>query len=234
MRIVQEETSNYQLVINSKNIKTMKISKYIASAIIALITLNSCSKDDPIPVIDQEEVGSARLVFTEVEVEAHGDHFHYNDFAGQEKDSIIFEGEKFLPPVGAHMHLEVGKTYRFELRVFDFAGRQSQKTFIDRDDQHFAFWIGAPADALKIIYADKKEDKTKVKVGTIGYITVLKASESFNWRYIMRHLNPGVKTSIDVENDIQNKDFTKFGGANDIDVKFETHLVDDDHSGHGH
>lgn len=207
----------------------MKINTYIASAIIALITLNSCSKDDPIPVIDQEEVGSARLVFTEVEVEAHGDHFHYNDFAGAEKDSINFEGEKFLPPVGAHMDLEVGKTYRFQLRVFDFAGRQSQKTFIEREDQHFAFWLNAPADAVKIIYADKKEDGTRVKVGTVGYISVLKATNSFNWRYIMRHLNPGVKTSIDVAKDIQNKEFTKFGGANDIDLQFNMHLVAEHH-----
>ena len=212
------------------------MKKYILtlSIIASAFAFQSCSKDDPTPEIDQEEVGSATLVFTEVEAEAHDDHFHYHDIANAEKDSIKFSGEKFLPPVGAHMHLEVGKAYRFELKVTDFAGRPSQSTFVERADQHFAFLLNIPKDALAVSYADVNKAGDKVKVGVTGYIRVLKQTESFNFRYVMRHLNPGVKESINTTTDIFNADFNKFGGANDLDLKFELHLVEGDHDGHDH
>lgn len=198
--------------------------------VISLLVFGSCSKDNPVPVTDQEELGSAELIFTEVKVEPHDDHFHYNDFEGAEKQSIKFTGKDLLPPVKAHMHLHVGKTYRFELKATDFAGRPAEQTFIDSEEQHFAFWLNAPASSMKVIFADKKADKTRVKVGTVGYISVLKETNAFELRYIMRHLNPGVKSKIDLVNDIQNKDFTKFGGANDLDLKFEMHFVGEEHS----
>lgn len=42
------------------------MNKYIFILFIALSTLTACSKNDPTPEIDQEELGSATLIFTPV------------------------------------------------------------------------------------------------------------------------------------------------------------------------
>ncbi|MFZ4263431.1 hypothetical protein ACFRAE_15430 [Sphingobacterium sp. HJSM2_6] len=207
----------------------MKKSLSIIFALALLTSISSCGKDEPIPEVDQEELSAAKLVFTEVEREAHGDHFHYNDIKDAEKDSISFSGINFIAPVGAHLDLEHNKTYRFELKVTDFQGRPSQQTFVERHDQHFAFFNQIPVNSATIVYKDKKTDGTSVKVGTIGYITVDKPTNLFVLRYIMKHLNPGVKASINVNSDIQIVDFNKFSGATDLDLKFEMHFVDADH-----
>lgn len=211
----------------------MKSKLFILLFSASIFTLTSCTKDDPVPEIDQEEVSGATLFFTEVEAEAHGDHFHYHEIEGAETDSLVFSGTDFLPDPGAHLHLTAGKSYKFHLEIRDFSGRESQQTFVDRADQHFAFLLGAPEGSLDATYADETSAGEKVQVGITGYLNVLKASDSFVFRYVMRHLNPGVKESIDTHQDIFNADFTNFGGANDLDLKFEMHFVAAD-GGHDH
>jgi len=201
--------------------------------IILALTFASCTKDDPTPEQDQEEVGTATLTFTEVERELHEDHYHYNDIADAEVEEVKFKPTdgQLLPPVGAHIHLEHGKTYRLELKATDFAGRETQSTFVSRADIHQAFILGAPADALEYVYADRDADKQKVNVGVTGYITVNAVSDSFVLQYVMRHLNPGVKENVTAA-DWNNKDYTKFTGANDLDLKVELHLVEEGDHGH--
>jgi len=210
----------------------MKNYAFINIIFASIILLSSCSKDSPVPEVDQEEVSGATLSLIEVEAEEHGDHYHYHDIIGGDTTNITFSGEGFLPPVDAHVHLEVGKAYKFELKIKDFAGRESQQSFIERDDQHFAFLLGIPQQSIIAEYADMKLDSTKVKVGINGYLRVQKASESFTFRYLMRHLNPGVKSEINPTTDIFNADFAKFGGANDLDLKFQMHLVESGHDEH--
>ena len=196
----------------------------------------SCSKDDPTPEEDQEEVGTAKLVFTEVEREAHGDHYDYKDINNPEVVEAIFEGEKMLPKEGTHLHLDVGKTYRLELFATDFAGRETRQTFIDRHDIHQAFILNNPTTSLEgtleYVYADRAADNNRVNVGVTGYLTVVEKTETFVLRYVLRHLNPGVKESITAD-DWSNPNFTQFTGANDLDLKVEVHLVDDEHE-HDH
>ena len=209
----------------------MKKLKFTAILAILFIVASSCSKDDPKPELDQEEVGTATLTFTEVERESHGDHFHYNDIQNAEKETVKFSGTNLLPPTGTHLHLEVGKTYRLSLTATDFAGRETQQTFVERADIHQAFLLGAPAESLTYVYADKDADGKRVAVGVTGYITVNKATDkSFVFRYILRHLNAGVKDKITTA-DWNNTNFAQFTGENDLDLKVEIHLVaDGDHS----
>ncbi|WP_437918601.1 hypothetical protein [Sphingobacterium sp. LRF_L2] len=197
----------------------------------ALIFASSCSKNDPTPEEDQEEVGTAKLIFTEVERESHGDHYHYNDIENAETDTVEFSGSTLLPPVGAHLHLEVGKTYRLELVATDFAGRETQQTFISRADIHQAFILNAPENSLSYVYADKDADGNSVNVGVTGYLTVDKTADSFVFRYVLRHLNEGVKSKITAA-DWNNTNFTQFTGENDLDLKVEVHLVEEDTHDH--
>jgi hypothetical protein len=134
-----------------------------------------------------------------------------------------------LPPVGEHIHLEKGKTYRFELKATDFSGRETQHTFVEKAENHFVFILGIPESAAEVVYKDKKADGTSVAVGVTGYITVLQAQPTFQIRYIMRHLNNNIKPNINPNTDWSNNNFTQFTGANDLDLKFEAHFVDDEH-----
>lgn len=209
----------------------MKQAHLFIIAISILFFAPACSKDDPTPEVDQEEVGTATLTFTEVEREVHDDHYHYHDIPNAEIEEIKFEGEQMLPPSGAHLHLAVGKTYRLELKATDFAGRESQQTFLSRADTHQAFILGAADGSLAYVYADRDADNNPVNVGVTGYLTVLKEASTFTLRYVMRHLNPGVKANI-TAHDWNNTNFTQFTGANDLDLKVGVHLVGVDGDDH--
>lgn len=192
-----------------------------------ILTTVSCSKDDPIAEVDQEEVSGATLVFTEVAAKTEGGQTTYEDIENPEIIEIAFDGVNFLPPVGAHYHLDVGASYRVSLLAKDFAGRETQQTFVSRAEQHQAFILGAPTGALNYQYADVDPQGNNVNVGVTGYLTVVEHSDTFTLRYVMRHLNTGIKSSITAE-DWNNEDFTKFTGDNDLDLKFEVHLTEHD------
>lgn len=180
----------------------------------------SCSKDDPEPEVPQEEIGSAKLTFTEVEW--HGD--HADELEDPEIVEVEFD-EEGLPPVGAHLHLDVGKTYRLTLSAKDFAGREgAEQEFLEESDIHQIFILGAPEGVLDYEYADPDNKR----VGVTGYLHVLEAADSFVFNFILRHLNSGVKANITAD-DWNNPDYTKFGGENDLDLKVEVHVVEDDH-----
>lgn len=207
------------------------MKKYTLLLLISLFTFFSCKKDEPTPEVDQEEVGSAQITFTEVEAEAHGDHYHYAEIENPEVEKITFTGDPMLPPTGEHLHLEVGKSYRFNVTIKDFAGRETQQSFVEKENNHFAFILGIPDASAYVTYSDKKSDGSNVQVGVQGYITILKETETFNTRYIMRHLNNNVKEKINTKTDWNNPNFTSFTGANDLDLNFQLHFTAE---GHGH
>lgn len=197
------------------------MKKHIFTILIAITTLSSCSKDDPTPEIDQEELGSASLTFTPVEKKEVNGTTTYLPIAGEESQEVKFTGAQLLPPVDLHLHLHVGETYKMELKSFDFANRESQQTFIQRADSHQAFLLNAPTGSLDFVYADDQ-------VGVTAYITTLKETNSFSLRYIMRHLNTGVKSRIK-PSDWNNSNYSQFTGANDLDLKFTVHFTEEHH-----
>lgn len=200
------------------------MNKYILTLFLAVATLTSCTKDDPTPEVDQEELGSASLTFTAVNKVDNNGTITYTPIVGEAANEIKFTGATLLPPVGAHLHLHVGETYKMELKSYDFAGRESQETFLQRADTHQAFLLGAPAQSMEFVYGDNQ-------VGVTAYITILEKTESITLRYIMRHLNAGVKARITAA-DWNNTNFTQFTGANDLDLKFEAHLTEEHDSDH--
>lgn len=195
-------------------------NKYLIVFILLItIGITSCKKNDPVQEIDQEEVGTATILFTEV-IE-NGD--NYVEVEGGQVEKVSFSGADMLPKVGTHIHLNSGKTYRVSIQTTDFSGRESQQSFVDRADVHQAFILGAPAGTISYKYAEKEN------VGIDGFISVLKNyDKAFVMRYVMRHLNKGEKSKIKGE-DWNNPDFNKFLGENDLDLRFEVHLVDGHH-----
>ncbi|MCA5004759.1 hypothetical protein [Sphingobacterium bovistauri] len=197
------------------------MKNYILLALISIFTFSSCTKDDPTQELDQEQLNSATLIFTPVVKETKDGKATYTPMQGEEAHSIKFEAPTYLPPVGTHLHLHVGHTYKLELKTTDFAGRASEQTFLNRPENHQAFLLGAENTELDFVYADE------TNVGITAYITV-KQEASVVLNYVMRHLRPNVKKNITAE-DWNNTEYTKFTGDNDLDLKFEVHFVDEDH-----
>lgn len=209
------------------------LRNYTLAILVAFValTFNACKKD-PKPEVPEEEIGKTELTFLEVTREAHGDHYHYNAIADAKPLTITFDN-KGLPPVGTHAHLIEGKTYKLSLKAYDFANREMQQEFVEKHDIHQVFILGAPVGILSYAYADRDKENKKVNVGVTGYLTVEEHTEkSFTFRYVLRHLNPGVKTSVAAGNWNDENFATKFSGANDLDLKFELHPVEGE--GHAH
>ena len=197
------------------------MKKHIFIALMALISLSSCSKDDPSPETDQEEVNAARLIITPVEKQTLENKTVYIPLADGEVTELKFQAPDYTPEEGSHVHLHVGESYKLELKTTDFMGRASEQTFLNRPDIHQAFLLGASDELLSFEYADAKN------VGITAYITVKKASPSFILNYIMRHLRAQVKQNISAQ-DWNNPNYRQFTGDNDLDLKFEVHLVEPD------
>ncbi|MFZ4861954.1 hypothetical protein ACL9RF_07190 [Sphingobacterium sp. Mn56C] len=203
------------------------MKKIIFACLILGVTLASCSKNDPTPEVDQEELGTVTLKFTPVKVVVNNGTTTYEPILDEEVEEVKFTGNPLLPPVGAHVHLHVGDTYKLELKTTDFAGRESQQTFVNRPEIHQAFILNAPQGSLDYVYGEP------TNVGVTGYLTVKQTTDSFPLRYVLRHLNPGVKSKIKAS-DWNNLNFTQFTGENDIDVKFDVHLVNGGHDHDAH
>lgn len=197
------------------------MNKYILTLFIAIASLTSCSKNDPTPEVDQEELGGASLTFTPVNKIDNNGTISYLPIQGEEAQKVEFSGNPLLPPVGKHIHLHVGETYKMELVTLDFANRPSQQTFVQRAETHQAFLLNAPANSMEFVYGDDQ-------VGVTAYITILAETNSFNLRYIMRHLSQGVKARITAA-DWNNSNYTQFTGANDLDLKFEVHFSEEEY-----
>lgn len=199
--------------------KNFRKSALLSALAIVLIGFSACEKD-PEPELPQEEVGSAKLIFTEV----HWHHDHADDIDDPDIVEITFN-EQGIPPAGLHVHLEEGATYRLELIAYDFANREIQQEFLNSADEHQAFILGAPEGVIDYVYADDQ-------VGVTGYLHALEHTESdFVFNYVLRHLRPGVKASITAA-DWNNPNYTQFTGSNDLDLKFELHIVE--HGDHDH
>ncbi|WP_316841438.1 hypothetical protein [Pedobacter gandavensis] len=209
-----------------------KLRQYSVAILVAVIalTFNACKKD-PKPEVVEEVAGKSELSFLEVEREAHGDHFHYNPIASAKPLVITFDS-KGMAAAGTHAHLQEGKTYKLSLRSFDVANNELQQGFLDQQDQYQAFILGGPTGVLTYAYGDRDKSNKKINVGVTGYLTVDKAAAGFTFQYVLRHLNPGVKSGI-TGADWNNPDFSvKFSGSNKLDLKFELHPVEAD--GHDH
>ncbi len=197
-----------------------------------LLGMSACSKDDPTPEVDNEEVGTAMLIWEEVSWQGDTRTGSATEIEGGTVDTVTFD-ESGLPPVGYHLHLDVGKTYRLTMLANDFAGRPIQQTFAERAEIHQAVMLnstrtGTPTSLNGVLdYTYGEPDNANV--GVTGYVHVLEETGTFPFRYIMRHLNTGVKSGLTAE-DWSNPDYqNRMAGSTDIDLIFELHPVEHDH-----
>lgn len=227
--------------------------KLAALALLAVITFSvtSCKKDKDDPIVKKEGIERAELIFTEVNGEAHGNHFHgLADKAGATSKTIKFN-ENGTAVSGGHLHLEADAIYKIELKAWDYEGNEVQNNYIATKavaDNYKVFLTGgnfilnssttdesgAIFQPRELKYGDGTDVTGSGGVGTTGIISYFTAGHSNEGAakdvtYVLRKLESGVKATI-TRNDWNLNDYaTKFAGQDVLKLKFEIHAEEGHH-----
>lgn len=180
---------------------------------IASFSITSCKKDSPVPETNQEEFD--KTVFTFVELESHGDHYHEHDTAL----TITFDAKG--KPDKSHYHLTAGQKYRLYISLYS-KGELINDEILEEASIHQFFFTGAPDGVLNYTYEDN--------VGLKGIFDVQQESTTFPLNVVLRH---GIKKSNPILAwNTPRSEYAKAGGADDLNVSFDLHPVAGE--GHGH
>ncbi|MGE8292468.1 MAG: DUF4625 domain-containing protein [Sphingobacterium sp.] len=91
---------------------------------------NATTVESPLTIQGADAKVAFKLVFTEVDAHAHGDHFHdIADKSGVEPFSVSFDNSGKALGDG-HAHLKPAGVYKIELKQFDTTGKETQGQYI--------------------------------------------------------------------------------------------------------
>jgi len=230
-----------------KNIKNKLVPAMMVLGL-GMFSLASCSEDDPAAEPAKESLKRSELVFTEVEGEPHGNHFH--GLADKQNGKVVTVkfNEKGEATENGHLHLEAEAVYKLELKTWDDNGKEVQNDFLadsETASNYRAFLIGgdfilnqktenetgAIFQPRDLKFGDGKDVPGDGRVGILSYFTIGEDNEGSTKqvRFVLRKLNTGVKASITAD-DWNAADYkTKFAGENVLELAFEIHAEE-----HGH
>lgn len=187
-----------------KNVKSLS---FIALALLFIVGFSACSKDDPIPEIDQEEYNAIELILrkgTQTE----------NGFVLSDEKEIKIAFTKEGVPSPHHVHIDQGAAYRMEVNLFH-NGNNINQEIMDSAEEHQFFFLGAPSDLLNYEYEDNK-------VGLKGILEVVGTSgDAFDFNIVLRH---GLNKNHSAAQQWNNLNYAQAGGADDVNVKVEFHV----------
>ena len=187
--------------------KTINLFSSIAIAALVLLGFSSCSKDDPVIEIDQEEYNAAQIIFIPGKLE--------NGIFVESEDEIIIDFNKEGVPSSNHTHLHEGQSYRMKINLFN-NGENINQEIIDDGDEHQFFFLGAPEGVFDYLYEDDQ-------LGLSGILTVKASTESaFEFNIILRH---GLDKDHSAAQLWNNPQHIQAGGADDLNFKLEIHVT---------
>lgn len=187
--------------------KKTQLLSILSLALIIAFGFSSCSKDDPVPEIDQEEYDAAELKF--IPLEAVDGELRESG----EPVTITFSPDGKSTP--SHSHLTEGETYRLKITLFH-DGESINQEILDAGDEHQFFFTGAPEGVFDYRYEDQN-------VGLTGVLTVTGHSdEAFDWNIVLRH---GLNKNHAAAQEWDNADYVQAGGADDVNVTTELHVT---------
>ncbi|AWW32095.1 hypothetical protein DN752_19220 [Echinicola strongylocentroti] len=231
----------------------------LAPVVLASVFTFSCT-DDEEPIIAQEGVEKANLVFTEIEgddhLSAHGDHFHGLD-EGTEGESFVVEFDADGHAVsGGHLHLHADGIYKMELQAWDYEGNRVEEDFIKDKataDLYKAFLVGGDLvlnpdteDETGAIFQPREKeyaDGTAVDgkyetTGVLSYFTIGEANEGETKAvdFVLRKFNDAATKSLVERVDWNAEDYAeRFAGEDVLTLEFEIHAEHEEgHEEEGH
>ncbi|WP_137403306.1 hypothetical protein [Echinicola rosea] len=198
-----------------------KLSALVLLAI-ASATLLSCSKDDPVPELDQEVITDVSLTFTEVDGNdgVIGTAMEYN---ASSDEGIGLGGNVVIDDIDG---LEAGKRYLVEITAFNGIANEDVTEEIEEEgDHHQFFFVGSAFlgenGFLEYMYDDEDEDGNPI--GLRGYITVDENAGSTTGmlNLVLRH---DLDKDFEGANNPSWENFVQAGGESDLDIDFDVIL----------
>ncbi|WP_083923265.1 hypothetical protein [Echinicola pacifica] len=224
----------------------------IASLAFAVLGF-SCTDEDS-PVIPEEGIEKASLIFTEISggegLGAHGDHFHGIDDAVEGESQVIEFDALGNASSGGHLHLDPDGIYKVALEAWDYAGNRVEGDFVQNKetaDQYKAFLVGGNIllnadtedESGAIFQAREKEygegtlvDGKYETTGVLTYFTLghSNSAQTHAVTFIMRKFtDPATKSTVE-RSDWNRSDYAEaFAGSDILKLNFEIHASEEDH-----
>ncbi len=202
--------------------KSIQKQLFVAFLLSLTFVWTSCSKDDPVPEVDQEVITDLTVTFTEVDEEGNtiGTSMDFTASAGE---GIALGGEIDVDLITG---LESGKTYLMEISAYNsIADEDVTEEILEHDEEHQFYFLGSAFvgnDAF-MSYTYDDQDGNGNPIGLSGFATVDNSSgaNSGEIRIILRH---------DSDKNMENADnphwenYAQAGGESDLDVTFDVNF----------
>lgn len=176
-------------------------------AIFLIISFVSCSKNDPVPELDQEEYNSVQLIFE------HGTYANNVFTPSDEKTVVNFT--KNGNPTPESVNLTEGESYRMKINIL-LDDESINQEIIDEADEHQFFFLGSPDGVFDYKYEDDQ-------VGLTGILSTLKSTnETFDFQILLRHALNKDHAAAQAWN---SKTYVEAGGADDLNIKLKIQVL---------
>ncbi len=234
-----------------KSLRQTKLFSTIIAFSLFGLTMTSCSNDDDIIEPVKEGIQRSEITFTQVTGAAypHGDHFHGLADAKDSTAIVVKFDANGEATENGHLHLDAEAVYRLDLKAWDHTGREVAADFIANEttaNNYKAFLIGgdfilnpnttnetgAIFQPRETVYGDGVSVTGAAGIGTTGILSYFSAGhdnadKSRDVTFVLRKLQPEVKSKI-TRLDWNKNDYANlFAGENVLELKFEIHAEHD-------
>lgn len=187
--------------------KKKQLISIAAIAIFLIVSFASCSKNDPVPEVDQEEYNSVQLVFE------HGTYAN-NVFTPSNEETVV-NFTKNGNPTPESINLTEGESYRMKINIL-LDDESINQEIIDEADEHQFFFLGSPDGVFDYKYEDDQ-------VGLTGILSTLKSTnETFDFQILLRHALNKDHAAAQAWN---SKTYVEAGGADDLNIKLKIQVL---------
>jgi len=187
--------------------KKNQIVSIAAIALLLIVSFASCSKNDPVPELDQEEYNSVQVTFE------HGSYAN-NVFTPSDEETVV-TFTKDGTPTPAAINLTEGETYRMKINLL-LNDESINDEIIEEADEHQFFFLGSPTGVFDYKYEDDQ-------IGLTGLLSALKPTdEAFNFQILLRHALNKDHAAAQSWNSTQ---YVEAGGADDLNIKLKIQVI---------
>ncbi|UCS92917.1 hypothetical protein KZP23_19965 [Echinicola marina] len=183
------------------------------------IILTSCSKDDPVPELDQEVITDVTLTFTEVD-ESGLSIGSSMDFVASSEGGLSLDGNLDIETI---IGLESGKSYRMEITAYNgIADEDITEEIEEEADEHQFYFLGS-AFVGENSFMEYAYDDTDTNGNPIGLNGIVKVDENLvsnsgKIRIVLRH---DLDKSFTGADNPHWENYVQAGGESDLDLSFE-------------
>lgn len=187
--------------------KKNQVLSIAAIAIILIVSFSSCSKNDPVPELDQEEYNSVQVTYEQGT-------YTNNVFTPSGENTIVTFTKDGTPTPGT-ISLTEGESYRMKINIL-LDDKSINQEIIDEADEHQFFFLGSPDGVFDYKYEDDQ-------VGLTGILSALKQTNAtFDFQILLRH---ALNKDHAAAQSWNSAEYVEAGGADDLNIKLKIQVL---------